>query len=59
VLRQAVLEGVDSGELRCPNVEVAMLCLRGILNHATVWIRSGDDAALRKDVVDCALRLFV
>jgi hypothetical protein len=35
VLRQAVLEGVDSGELRCPNVEVAMLCLRGILNHAT------------------------
>ena len=58
VLRQEVLEGIDRGELHCSNVDVSMQCLQGILNHSTVWIRRGDDAALRGEVVDCALRLF-
>lgn len=58
VLRAEVLQGVASGELHCANVSVAMQCLHGILNQSTVWMRRGDDAA-RRDVVDCALRLFV
>ena len=47
----------------CPDVNVALQCMHGILNQASVWLRPGADgrsrAQVRAAVVDCALRLFV
>ncbi|CAM2930769.1 TetR/AcrR family transcriptional regulator [Prescottella defluvii] len=61
VFRQVVERGVAVGEFTCPDVDVAMQCLHGILNQSAVWIRpdSEDRAAARAAVVACALRLFV
>lgn len=61
VFRQVVERGVAVGEFTCPDVDVAMQCLHGILNQSAVWIRpdSADRAAARAAVVACALRLFV
>ena len=61
--RDVVVKGVSSGEFSCPNLKVSMQCLHGILNQSPVWIRpdvaSRDRALVRKDVVDCALRIFL
>ncbi|MDI3388545.1 TetR/AcrR family transcriptional regulator [Streptomyces sp. B-S-A8] len=62
VFRTVAEEGLRRGEFNCSNINVALQCLHGILNQSSVWIRPGvvaDHAALRRDVVDCALRLFV
>jgi TetR/AcrR family transcriptional regulator, regulator of autoinduction and epiphytic fitness len=62
VFRQVVERGVASGEFSCADIGIAMQCLHGILNQSAVWIRphvhAGDRAAVRRGVVDCALRLF-
>ncbi|MEW1819268.1 TetR/AcrR family transcriptional regulator [Arthrobacter sp. NPDC080031] len=63
VFREAVVKGVAGGEFNCPNINVAMQCLHGILNQSSVWIRpdatSSERAAVRRDIVDCALRMFL
>ncbi|QCQ89878.1 TetR/AcrR family transcriptional regulator [Rhodococcus sp. SGAir0479] len=61
VFRDVVERGVADGEFTCPDIDVAMQCLHGVLNQAAVWIRPGgeDAAAARTAVVACALRLFV
>lgn len=63
VFRRVVERGVSDGEFTCPDVDVAMQCLHGILNQSSVWMRpdahAGDMADVRAAVVACALRLFV
>ena len=62
VFRRVVERGVAEGEFTCPNINVAMQCLHGILNQSAVWIRphvpAAEREAARQGVVDCALRLF-
>jgi len=63
VFRRVVERGVADGEFTCPDIDVAMQCLHGILNQSSVWMRpdahAGDAADVRASVVACALRLFV
>ncbi|WP_430331089.1 TetR/AcrR family transcriptional regulator [Rhodococcus sp. ACT016] len=61
VFREVVERGVTNGEFTCPDIDVAMQCLHGILNQSAVWIRpdTEDKAAARAAVVACVLRLFV
>ena len=60
--RRVVNRGVANGEFTCPDVNVALQCLHGILNQASVWIgpgaHEGDRAEVRAAIVDRALRLF-
>ncbi|MFI5793466.1 TetR/AcrR family transcriptional regulator [Streptomyces sp. NPDC051677] len=61
VFRRVVEEGVRNGEFTCPNINVALQCLHGILNQSSVWLPGvvgADHAELRRDAVDCALRIF-
>ncbi|CDO32190.1 TetR family transcriptional regulator [Mycobacterium vulneris] len=62
VFRTVVQRGVDDGEFTCPDVNVALQCLHGILNQSSVWIGPGmhddDRAELRAAIVDRALCLF-
>lgn len=62
VFRRVVERGVDSGDFGCPDIDVALQCLHGIMNQSSVWIRPGaradDRAELRAAVVDRALRVF-
>ena len=62
VFRKVAAQGIASGEFTCPNVNVALQCLHGILNQSSVWIRPGthedDRAELRAAIVDRALRIF-
>ncbi|MCQ4129201.1 TetR/AcrR family transcriptional regulator [Rhodococcus erythropolis] len=61
--RAVVERGVSDGEFRVDNINVALQCLHGILNQASVWVRPGvhevDRTEVRRDIVACALRLFV
>lgn len=61
VFRDVVARGVADGEFTCPDIDVAMHCLHGVLNQSAMWIRpdSQDRAAARAAVVACAVRLFV
>ncbi|MED5813775.1 TetR/AcrR family transcriptional regulator [Mycolicibacterium sp. 050232] len=62
VFRKVVQRGVSEGEFTCPDVNVALQCLHGILNQSSVWIGPGmhddDRAELRAAIVDRALCLF-
>lgn len=62
VFRRVVERGVAAGEFSCPNIDVALQCLHGILNQSSVWLRPGaradDRAEMRAAVVDRALRVF-
>lgn len=62
VFRRVVERGVADGEFACPDVNVALQCLHGILNQSSVWIGPGlhdeDRAELRAAIVDRALCLF-
>lgn len=62
VFRRVVERGVAAGEFTCPDVNVALQCLHGVLNQSSVWIGPGihDDnrAELRAAIVDRALCLF-
>ncbi|MBU9766545.1 TetR/AcrR family transcriptional regulator [Mycobacterium sp. TNTM28] len=63
VFRRVVERGVADGEFSCPDVNVALQCLHGILNQASVWLGPGlhedDRDRLRAAIVDRALCLFV
>lgn len=62
VFRRVVEKGVAAGEFGCPNIDVALQCLHGILNQSSVWLRPGaradDRAEMRAAIVDRALRVF-
>ncbi|OBI34028.1 TetR family transcriptional regulator [Mycolicibacter sinensis] len=62
VFRRVVERGLASGEFGCPNIDVALQCLHGILNQSSVWLRPGaradDRAQMRAAIVDRALRVF-
>ena len=62
VFRRVVERGVAGGEFTCPDVNVALQCLHGVLNQSSVWIGPGmhddDRAELRAAIVDRALCLF-
>lgn len=62
VFRRVVEQGVAEGEFTCPDVNVALQCLHGILNQSSIWIGPGmhddDRAELRSAIVDRALCLF-
>jgi TetR/AcrR family transcriptional regulator, regulator of autoinduction and epiphytic fitness len=62
IFRRVVDAGLAAGEFDCPNPDVALQCLHGVLNQSAVWIRPGlpEDkrAELREAVVDAAVRLF-
>ncbi len=62
VFRKVVQRGVSEGEFTCPDINVALQCLHGILNQSSVWIGPGlhddDRAELRAAIVDRALCLF-
>ncbi|MFF2088720.1 TetR/AcrR family transcriptional regulator [Nocardia sp. NPDC058176] len=61
IFREVVDLGVTSGEFDCPDPSVALHCLHGILNHASIWLRpdADPDGRTRDAVVEEALRLFV
>lgn len=62
VFRRVVEQGVAEGEFTCPDVNVALQCLHGILNQSSIWMGPGmhddDRAELRAAIVDRALCLF-
>lgn len=59
--RIIVDQGVSDGEFDCPDPSVALHCLHGILNHASIWLRADvdPDGTTCAAVVEAALRLFV
>lgn len=62
VFREVVQAGIASGELDCPDPDVALQCLHGVLNQSPLWIRPGvsarKKAQLREAVVATASRMF-
>jgi TetR/AcrR family transcriptional regulator, regulator of autoinduction and epiphytic fitness len=61
IFRGVVERGVASGEFDCADPAVALHCLHGVLNHASIWLRAGaDPEGRRRDAVrEEAMRLFV
>ncbi|GAD87476.1 TetR/AcrR family transcriptional regulator [Nocardia asteroides] len=61
IFREVVDRGIAAGEFDCPDPSVALHCLHGILNHASIWLRpdADPDGRTRDAVVDEALRLFI
>jgi TetR/AcrR family transcriptional regulator of autoinduction and epiphytic fitness len=60
IFRAVVERGVAAGEFDCPDPGVALHCLQGVLNHASVWLRPADDpdGSRAQAVVDAGMRLF-
>ncbi|MDV3123576.1 TetR/AcrR family transcriptional regulator [Mycobacterium sp. 21AC1] len=62
IFRGVVEAGVTAGEFDCPNIDVALQCLHGVLNQSSLWIRpslpADRSAELRELVVETALRMF-
>lgn len=62
VFRQVVQAGIAAGEFDCPDPDVALQCLHGVLNQSPLWIRPSlpEDRRieLREAVVDAAARMF-
>jgi AcrR family transcriptional regulator len=62
IFRAVVERGVAADEFDCPDVDVALHCLHGILNHASVWVRASTDAEKlarsQEAVTAAALRIF-
>jgi TetR/AcrR family transcriptional regulator, regulator of autoinduction and epiphytic fitness len=60
IFREVVERGVATGEFDCPDPAVALHCLHGVLNHASIWLRPDTDPGNRRRdaVVDEGLRLF-
>lgn len=61
LFRRVVDLGVETGEFDCPDPSVALHCLHGILNHASIWLRpeADPDGRSRDAVVEESMRLFV
>lgn len=62
IFRRVVEAGIAAGEFDCPDADVALHCLHGVLNHSSLWIRPSlpeeRRAELRESVVDTAARMF-
>jgi TetR/AcrR family transcriptional regulator, regulator of autoinduction and epiphytic fitness len=62
IFRRVVEAGTAAGAFDCPNPDVALQCLHGVLNQSSLWIRPSlpDErrAELREAVVDTAARMF-
>lgn len=62
IFRGVVEAGVAAGEFDCPNIDVALQCLHGVLNQSSLWIRphlpADKSTELRELVVETALRMF-
>lgn len=62
IFRQVVEAGLEAGEFDCPNADVALQCLHGVLNQSSLWIRPSlpqkKKAELREAVVDTASRML-
>jgi TetR/AcrR family transcriptional regulator, regulator of autoinduction and epiphytic fitness len=62
IFRRVVEAGLAAGEFDCPNPDVALQCLHGVLNQSSLWIRpslpAGKKAELREAVVDTASRML-
>ncbi|MGW6120992.1 TetR/AcrR family transcriptional regulator [Nocardia sp. NPDC055165] len=61
IFRAVIDRGVASGEFDCSDPSVALHCLHGILNHASIWLRPAADpeGRTREAVVDESMRLFL
>ncbi|WP_458687935.1 TetR/AcrR family transcriptional regulator [Nocardia tengchongensis] len=60
LFREVIDRGIASEEFDCPDPAVALHCLHGILNHASIWLRpeADPDHRTRDAVVGESLRLF-
>jgi TetR/AcrR family transcriptional regulator, regulator of autoinduction and epiphytic fitness len=62
IFRRVVEAGLAAGDFDCPNPDVALQCLHGVLNQTSLWIRPSlppeKKAELREAVVDTASRMF-
>jgi AcrR family transcriptional regulator len=62
IFRRVVEAGITAGEFDCPNPDVALQCLHGVLNQTALWIRPSlpveKKAELWEAVVDTASRMF-
>jgi AcrR family transcriptional regulator len=62
IFRRVVEAGLAAGEFDCPNPDVALQCLYGVLNQSSLWIRPSlppeQKDRLREAVVDTASRMF-
>jgi TetR/AcrR family transcriptional regulator, regulator of autoinduction and epiphytic fitness len=60
IFRNVVDDGVRTGEFDCPDPAVALHCLHGVLNHASIWLRpaSDPDGTRTEAVTTEAMRLF-
>ncbi|WP_329407815.1 TetR/AcrR family transcriptional regulator [Nocardia vinacea] len=61
IFREVIDLGIASGEFDCPDPSVALHCLHGILNHASIWLNpdADPDGRTRDAVVEESLRLFI
>jgi len=62
IFRRVVEAGLAAGEFDCPDPDVALQCLHGVLNQSSLWIRPSlpreKKAELWDAVVDTASRMF-
>jgi AcrR family transcriptional regulator len=62
IFRRVVEAGIAAGEFDCPNPDVALQCLHGVLNQSALWIRPSlpveRKAELWEAVVEAAARMF-
>jgi AcrR family transcriptional regulator len=62
IFRRVVEAGIAAGEFDCPNPDVALQCLHGVLNQSALWIRPSlpveRKAELWEAVVETAARMF-
>ena len=62
IFRRVVEAGLAAGEFDCPNPDVALQCLHGVLNQSSLWIRPSlpleQKAELWEAVVDTASRML-
>lgn len=62
IFRRVVQAGVAAREFDCPDPDVALHCLYGVLNQVSLWIRPSlperKRVELREAVVETALRMF-
>jgi TetR/AcrR family transcriptional regulator of autoinduction and epiphytic fitness len=62
IFRGVVEAGIAAGEFDCPDADVALQCLHGVLNQSSLWIRvslsAKKKAQLREAVVATASRMF-
>ncbi|OLT02064.1 TetR family transcriptional regulator [Pseudonocardia sp. CNS-004] len=62
IFRRVVEAGLAAGEFDCPNPDVALQCLHGVLNQSSLWLRPSlppaKKAQLWDAVVDTASRMF-